>query len=71
MIVHRCSKCEKISINRLAADDDEGAIIKTFVESKNMSEDKKKIFADSGIRILGEGDKEEVYIQLFGKGGYF
>lgn len=71
MIVHRCGKCGEISINRLAADDDERAVLKAFVDSCSMSEDERKKLADEGIRILDEGDKEEVYIQLFGKGGYF
>lgn len=68
MIVHRCEACGEISINRMAADDEEGEILRMFSVSVSMSDDERKKYSDEGIRILGEGDKDEVYIQLFGKG---
>jgi hypothetical protein len=71
MIVHRCNGCGKVSINRLAADDEEREILKVFVDSMVMGETERAKFLDDGIRILKEEDKQEVYIRLFGKGGYF
>lgn len=66
MIVHRCEKCGELSINRMAGDDDEGAILKLFTESTKLDSLKKEL-ADRGIMLLEEKDKEEVYRQLFGK----
>jgi len=71
MIVHRCNGCGEISINRLAADDDERAVLKAFVDSCAMPKEDREKISGEGIRILNEGDKEEVYTQLFGKGGFF
>ena len=71
MIVHKCAACGSISINRLAADDDERAILGAFVNSVSMADADREFFLNEGIRILKEEDKREVYIQLFGKGGYF
>lgn len=67
MIVHRCGKCGEFSINRLAGDDDERAILKLFAETLSLDSLKKEL-VDQGIAPLEEKDKEEVYLQLFGKG---
>lgn len=67
MIVHRCEKCGKFSINRLSGDDDEGAILKLFSEAA-ANETLRKELEGRGITALEEKNKEEVYIQLFGKG---
>ena len=71
MIVHQCNDCGAISINRLAADDEEGIILKLFADSCVMGEAERKKFFEKEIKILKETDKKEVYIQLFGKGGFF
>ena len=66
MIVHRCDKCRKISINRLAGDDDEGEILKLFSKTLASSDELKESLKQEGIEILEEKDKDEVYRQLFG-----
>ncbi|MFA4999303.1 MAG: RNHCP domain-containing protein [Parcubacteria group bacterium] len=68
MIVHKCSKCGKISINRLAADDDEIAIIALFNKSLELSFEVIEKISKEGIDILRSEDKKEVFIKLFGKG---
>ncbi len=69
MIVHECSLCGEISINRIAADDDEGVILSIFSSSKEMDEGKKKKISDAEIDILeSDDDKKELYVRLFGKG---
>ena len=61
MIVHRCLKCEKISINRAAGDDNADEILKIYNESLLK---KEKI--NNNIKLLTEKDKEEIKAQLYG-----
>lgn len=65
MLIHRCQKCGKISINRVAGDDDPQEIFKLFLKSSQtlaLSDQQLE-----GIKLLGEKDKKEVEKQLFGK----
>jgi len=62
MIVHQCKKCKKISINRIAGDDDPEEILKVLENSKRLDKE-----AFPGIELIGEKEKEEVLKQLFGK----
>jgi len=61
MVVHRCLGCGKISINRIAADDEAKEILKVFEKSLKRTENV------IGIEFLGEKDREEIETQLFGK----
>lgn len=65
MLVHRCQKCGKISINRLASDDDPKEVLKTFEKSFliNFRPEVEK----EGIRLLSEEDKNQIERQLFSK----
>lgn len=67
MIIHRCLQCQKISINRIAADDGTEQIMKLFEKSKELDDEIKKELADEGIKLLEEKDKKEIETQLFGK----
>lgn len=67
MLIHLCEKCGKISINRLAGDDDIEKVQQVFEESFGLDEDSKKRLNEEKIRLLGGGDKEEVRVQLFGR----
>ncbi len=58
MLVHRCKGCNKVSINRIAADDDSNDIVNLLGD---FSE--KQI---NGISLLTKRDKAEVEKQLFG-----
>lgn len=66
MIVHLCDKCRKISINRLAGDDEEGEILKLFSMTLALSDEQKELLRKAKIEILKEEDKNEIYRQLFG-----
>jgi DNA-directed RNA polymerase subunit RPC12/RpoP len=68
MLIHECSVCGRISINRLAADDDEAAIISLFNGSFSLPEKLKKKISKEGIVIAGPAEKKKVFIKLFGKG---
>jgi len=63
MIIHRCQKCAKISINRIAGDDNPDSII--YLASKQDFARAK--FPDSRIKILGANDLNKIEIQLYGK----
>jgi len=68
MLIHQCLKCGKISINRLAADDDNQAILKVFEKSQQMDLKRKQQLKAQGIELLEEKDKKEILTQLFGVG---
>ena len=67
MIVHECVRCNKLSINRIAADDDEKEIMNVFERSFTLDDTTKKRLENSDIDIAKESDKEELNNQLFGK----
>lgn len=67
MLIHLCERCGKISINRLAGDDDIEKVQQVFEESLGLDENIKQQLKGEGIRLLAEEDKEEIRVQLFGK----
>ncbi len=67
MIIHECQKCAKISINRIAGDDNPDSIIKIFNNSLNITEQKEKSLKKQDIQVLIKKDKQEMLNQLFGK----
>lgn len=67
MIIHRCTQGDKISINRIAGDDDPQMISSIFEASKKISSEEQKVLDEQGIRLLGESDEDQVFTQLFGK----
>jgi hypothetical protein len=67
MLIHLCSSCQKISINRIARDDPEHKILQIFSESFELSETLKSRLSRDDIYLLTETDRQELSIQLFGK----
>jgi hypothetical protein len=67
MLVHLCSLCQKISINRIAADDTTDEILRIFEQSKSMNNELNKKLLAEKIYLLRENDKQELHIQLFGR----
>ena len=65
MLVHRCKKCGKININRIAGDDDTELIFKIYNQSKDNI-DLLNELKEGGIAILGNTAEAEVKKQLFG-----
>ncbi len=63
MIIHECSLCAKISINRVASDDTNDGILALFEASLSL----KNTFTRDGIYVLQEEDRQEVETQLFGR----
>ncbi len=66
MIIHECLACNKISINRIAGDDDAEMILKLFDSSKKLSKEKIEELKREGVDIILD-KKEEIKNQLFGK----
>ena len=68
MLIHKCADCEGISLNRLAADDEEAIILSVFNESLSLSGEALKKLEEEDIDVVGKEGKEKVFIKLFGKG---
>ena len=67
MLIHECTECGSLSINRIAADDDSESILEIFNTSlKNSSQLRARSEAD-GIIMLDTEDGELVRSQLFGQ----
>lgn len=65
MLIHKCIKCGRISINRIAGDDDPDQILKIYNDSKEnidlLNELKKE-----GVILLDNAAEAEIKRQLFG-----
>ncbi len=66
MIIHECKKCKKISINRIAGDDNSDSILQIFKNSQSLDSSKLKRLKDNEIKPLKEKNRKEILRQLFG-----
>ena len=67
MIVHRCEDCGQLAINRLAADDDNEAIVAVYQNSIQLGGYIQRLLAEDGITLLGAADEQIVEWRLFGQ----
>ena len=67
MLVHECTECKALSINRIAADDDSGTVITVFQESLRLEQQIHTLCQEHGIVMLKEADTKIVHIQLYGR----
>jgi hypothetical protein len=67
MLVHVCEECDKISINRIAADDDSGTLLEVFAVSRSLDTRTKPLIALDEITILEPGEHHMLQVQLFGR----
>jgi hypothetical protein len=67
MLVHECSECSSLSINRIAADDDPATIIAIFQASTENPIHTR--CDENGIRMLEAHEVDIVYKQLYGSIG--
>jgi len=65
MLIHECSECGTLSINRIAADDDPDSIAEVFRVSLSLSQPVRAACEAQGIIILA--DSQSVYTQLYGQ----
>jgi hypothetical protein len=66
MLVHVCDGCNKISINRIAADDDSETLLGVFERSRSLVTCMKSLLARNDIIILEPGEGHILRAQLFG-----
>jgi RNHCP domain len=66
MLIHRCSDCGKLSINRIAADDLTERLMDIFYSSFGLDVFIQAQLNASGIRLLMGADHELVTTQLHG-----
>ena len=69
MLVHRCTYCDEIAINRIAADDDPAKILALIKKDGSGLQKIRNFCKDQGIYLLDSGDREPVLTGLFGKTG--
>ena len=67
MLIHVCVECEKLSINRIAADDDPDKIYAVFETSLRFGALSKNRLEADGIKALEAGEEGLVRAQLFGR----
>jgi hypothetical protein len=66
MLIHVCSVCEKISINRLARDDLDDKVLEILTESFALDAALYERITRNGIYVLTAADEHELRMQLFG-----
>ena len=67
MLIHRCTICAKVAINRIAADDCAAAIMQIFDSSVQTSATCQAELDHMGVSLLLTGDVDLVWERLFGK----
>jgi len=67
MLVHQCTDCGTLSINRIAADDDPGAVMAIFQESLTLGHQIHTNCQAYGIVMLKMEDTKSVHAQLYGR----
>ena len=66
MLLHRCNNCDKLSINRIAADDLAERLMNIFHASLELDLLTQQYLKASGIRLLQGVDHKLVIDQLYG-----
>jgi RNHCP domain len=66
MLIHECSECTTLSINRIAADDDSATLLEIFQASLSLDRRIHRLCQANGIVILTAQEAEIVQAQLYG-----
>ena len=70
MLVHLCTDCGNVSINRIAADDDASTLLEIFNASLTLPSRTRDLLLENGIEILPPESLPVLQIQLFGKAAH-
>lgn len=70
MLVHLCTDCGNITINRIAADDDAGTLLEVFEESLALPTRTLDLLLNDGIEILSREAFPQLQLQLFGRASF-
>ena len=66
MLVHLCTDCGNVSINRIAADDDASTLLEIFTASLTLPTRTRDLLLRDGIDILPPESLPVLQIQLYG-----
>ncbi|KAB8139827.1 RNHCP domain-containing protein [Chloroflexia bacterium SDU3-3] len=66
MLIHRCSGCGKLVINRIAADDSADALLELFARSQQAPPELLALLRDEDLAMLTPDDEDLVRERLFG-----
>jgi hypothetical protein len=66
MLIHQCTECKGLSINRIAADDDSETVLTVFQESLTAGHVLQMQCQENGIVLLKLEDTRFVQAQLYG-----
>ena len=66
MLIHQCTECRTLSINRIAADDDSETILAVFQQSLALAHPIHALCQEYRISMLRTDDMNVVYTQLYG-----
>jgi RNHCP domain-containing protein len=67
MLVHKCTRCGAVNINRIAADDPSDLVVKVFEKSPSLAPETKVELSNQNIFLLSENQKPLLVERLFGK----
>lgn len=67
MLVHLCTDCRDVSINRIAADDDAGTLLEVFSTSFTLPARIRNLLLEDEINILPPDSLPVLQLQLFGE----
>jgi RNHCP domain len=67
MLVHQCTECKTVSINRIAADDDSATVMAVYQGSMSLDHGLQALCQQYGITILTENEASLVHAQLYGR----
>jgi hypothetical protein len=66
MLIHRCAECGKISINRIAADDDPDRLLDAFKAGIELDASTRTALEKEEIQILQAAETQLVRARLYG-----
>lgn len=66
MLIHLCTECDKVSINRIAADDIADSIYDIFTGSQHLDAVTRARLQNHAVEALGPDDERLVRARLFG-----
>lgn len=66
MIIHQCLGCDKLAINRIAADDNTECLLAVFNSTADIQENLRNQIGSQGIRLLVGDDMNIILTRLYG-----
>jgi hypothetical protein len=66
MLVHQCTGCGEVSLNRIAADDNTGALLEAFHASLALPARTRELLLHNEIELLPIESLPQLQLQLFG-----